>query len=121
MSCRPDAIEQVTVRVTKVSVSPITASVYEGETFQLTAAVFPSDATDQQVTWSTNDGKIALVDENGLVTAVSEGKVSITATSRDGGLTAHCRITVLPPYDPTVHVTGITLDKIGRASCRERV
>lgn len=111
MSCRPDAIEQVTVRVTKVSVSPITASVYEGETFQLTAAVFPSDATDQQVTWSTNDGKIALVDENGLVTAVSEGKVSITATSRDGGLTAHCRITVLPPYDPTVHVTGITLDK----------
>lgn len=111
VSCQPDVIEEVKILVKGVSVSPITASVYEGETVQLEAAVTPADATDKTVSWSSNNEQIATVDGNGLVTAVAPGKVSITVTARDGGLTAHSRITVLPPFDPTVHVTGISLNK----------
>ena len=111
VSCHPDVIEQVTIRVKGVSVSPITVSLYEGETAQLEAAVTPADATDRSVTWSSNNDRIATVDENGRVTAVAPGKASITVTTRDGGRTAHSRITVLSPFDPTVHVTGISLSR----------
>ena len=51
-----------------------------GETSQLSVSVTPEGA-DAEVTWSSSDESIATVDENGLVTAVSAGKVRITATS----------------------------------------
>lgn len=52
-----------------------------GETSQLTIVATPEGA-DTSVTWSSADESIATVDENGLVTAVSAGKVRITATSK---------------------------------------
>ncbi len=50
------------------------------ETLQLTAKVFP-DEVDQVVKWSSEDDKLATVNEQGLVTAVSVGTVDIVATS----------------------------------------
>lgn len=50
-------------------------------TLQLVANVFPSDAS-QEVIWSTSDANIATISETGLVTAVNNGTVTITATSR---------------------------------------
>lgn len=50
---------------------------------QLICSVFPENAYCKDVTWSSSDEKIASVDQNGLVTAVSPGKVTITATSED--------------------------------------
>lgn len=52
-----------------------------GETSQLTIVATPEGA-DTSVTWTSADESIATVDENGLVTAVSAGKVRITATSK---------------------------------------
>ncbi len=57
--------------------------VYKNETLQLSAEVFPADATDQTVTWQTSNKKIATV-SNGLVTGKGAGKVKITATAKDG-------------------------------------
>lgn len=100
VSCSPDVIEVEDIRVVGLAVQPITASVYEGETVQLEAVITPSDATQQGVEWSSNDEKIATVDGRGLVTGIAPGKVSITATSRDGGYTAHSRITVSTREEP---------------------
>lgn len=83
-----------TVKVTKVIVDPnvrnipLTAEELGTKTIQLTAAVYPANATNQEVTWSTSDAGIATVDQNGLVTIVGfdesgEG-ITITATAKDG-------------------------------------
>ena len=77
-----------------------------GETLQLTATVLPENVTNGDVTWSTSDEAIATV-ENGLVTAVAPGNVTITATTADGTeLTATCAITVNP-----ILAESIALDK----------
>ena len=64
-----------------------------GESEQLTAYVYPDNATDQTLTWSTSDASVAVV-ENGLVTAVGYGTATITATANNG-VYAACVVTVV--------------------------
>lgn len=85
-----------TVHPTGVSVSPSTASVEAGSTVQLTETVAPSNATDKSVSWSSSNTAVATVDSSGLVTGVSAGSATITATTTDGGYTATCAVTVTP-------------------------
>ena len=69
------------VPVQSVSVSPTSVSLYIGETQQLTKEVFPSNATEKTVTWSTSNSSVATVSASGLVSGVGAGSVTITATS----------------------------------------
>lgn len=57
-----------------------TASVEAGKQVALTASVLPATA-DPRVTWSTSDATKATVSEDGKVTGVAEGTVTITATT----------------------------------------
>ena len=77
-----------------------------GDTHQLTANVAPENATDKSVTWSSSNTQVATVDSDGLVTAISEGSVTITATTNDGGFTRTCTIGIM---STGVSVTGVTL------------
>ena len=54
-----------------------------GYTDTLTAMVLPDYTTDKSVIWSSSDSSIAKV-ENGVVTALSTGTVTITATTTNG-------------------------------------
>ena len=94
----------VTVPVTGVMLSQTELPLVKGATATLTATVIPSDATNQKVTWSSNNTSVATV-ENGTVTAVSGGAATITATTEDGNHTAICEVTV------TVSATGVTLSQ----------
>ncbi len=69
----------------------------EGGTEQLTATVLPEEATDKTVTWTSSDETIATVDDKGEVTAVKAGTATITVTTKDGGKTATCKVTVVVP------------------------
>ena len=53
-------------------------------TLQLTVEVRPEDAWDPALTWTTSDSSVATVDEQGLVTAVSGGRATITAAAGNG-------------------------------------
>ena len=67
-----------------------------GGTEKLTATLSPSTTTENDVTWSCDNTAVATVDANtGLVTAVTEGTCTITATTRNR-LTATCAVTVQP-------------------------
>lgn len=55
------------------------------QTLQLTAAVLPEDAANKTLAWTSSDESIATVDENGLVTPLCGGSVTITATAQDAG------------------------------------
>jgi uncharacterized protein YjdB len=79
-----------------------------GKQTQLTPTISPSSGTLKTVTWSTNDSSVATVDVSGLVTAVGEGKATITASTVDGsGLRADCVVTVNPPIPvESVKISG---------------
>lgn len=65
-------------------------------TVQLRATPKPLSAANRAVTWTSEDSTIAKVDDNGLVTAVGEGKVRIVASADDqnGLVKAACMVTV---------------------------
>lgn len=80
--------ELARVAVDYVSVNPSSVSLKAGETTVLTATVAPANATDQAVTWSTGNAKVAAVDADGKVAAVAQGTTTITVTTKDGNKTA---------------------------------
>lgn len=97
------AITVASIPVSSVSVSPTTASLYAGNTQQLSATIAPANATNKSVTWSSSNTVVATVNSSGLVTAVSAGTANITATTQDGNKTATATITVNPNTNFTVY------------------
>ena len=70
-------------------------SLKSGAQHQFVAAVMPADASPA-VRWATNDTEVAVVDQNGMVTAVGAGQATITATTLDGTeISASCLVRVI--------------------------
>ena len=92
-------VNAATVPVTGVKLDQTELSLYTGESKTLIATVQPSDATNKNVTWSSDKPEVATV-ENGKVTAKAAGTATITVTTEDGEKTATCTVTVTRPYIP---------------------
>ena len=85
--------------VASVVVSPESVSVMEQQVVWLTATPLDSvgNPTDQPVTWATSDSTVATVSQDGMVTGVARGQVTITATSQ--GQSGAATVTVTPEVD----------------------
>jgi len=97
-----------TVAVTGVSLNQTSATLFPGNTLQLTATVQPNEATNKSVRWSSSNNK-ATVSSTGKVTIPADatpGSVTITVRTVDGGKTATCTITVTTAH---IAVTGVTV------------
>ena len=81
------------ISVTSVDISLKNATVYIDNTLELTATVYPENATNKAVTWSSSKNSVATVD-NGVVTGISEGTAVIIVKTVDGSKTATCTVTV---------------------------
>lgn len=92
----PYKIKEVSSRkIEKLALSIQNVSLNAGRTLQLQAQITPANATNKTLKWSSSDEKVAIVDSNGLVTAVGIGSATITVESQDGsGTSASCVITV---------------------------
>lgn len=86
----------VSVPVTGITLDKTSLTCLLGESNILTATITPSDATDQEIIWSSSDNSICTVDQNGTVTSVGYGKATITASTHNGGFTANCIVDTLP-------------------------
>ena len=84
------------IPVSGVKLSANEMSVYEHNTCTLTANVLPASAANSAVTWASSDESILSVDQNGKCTAHKTGKATVTVTTKEGGFTASCEITVKP-------------------------
>ena len=103
---------KVTYKVTGVSLSNDSLTLDVGDTATLTATITPSNATNPNVTWSSNPSGIVTItpdtsdSKKATITATGTGTTTITATAADGsGEKATCTVTVTQP------VTSVSLDK----------
>ena len=71
---------------------------YEGGNHRLSAKLYPENAIDETFTWETDDETVATVSQDGIVTAVAEGDVTITVTT-ENGLTDTVNVTVYSPKE----------------------
>jgi uncharacterized protein YjdB len=93
--------------VRSISVAPTNATIRPGGTLIMVANVQADSGADRSVNWSSADPRRATVSANGIVTAVSEGFVIITATSRArADLSASATLQILPA--PSVQSITIT-------------
>lgn len=94
------------IPVSSVTLNKNTLTLETGANETLIATVLPNNATNKNVTWSTDNGSVATVDSTGKVTAVSSGTATITVTSQfDSTKKDTCVVTVNKP------VTSVTLNK----------
>ena len=103
-SCKKE--KDKSVSVTEVGLNKTSTILIEGETETLVATVMPENATDKSVVWESGNESVATVSQEGLVTAVGEGKATITVKTNDGGFSASCEVTV---NKKVIAVTGVVL------------
>ena len=101
-------VKKGVINVEAVQISSPSLSVMVGETVPLTATVYPDNATDKSVKWTSSNTQVAEVDQDGRVTGKAIGTAIVIVTTNDGYFVARCEVTVFVPFVP---VTGISLDK----------
>ena len=110
------------VPVTGVSLNRTTLTVILGEEAQtLTATVRPDNATDKTVTWKADPEAAVELTDNGDGTCSVKAKegitkietVTVTATTKDGGHTATCTVTVKPVLIESIYFSGYPYASVG--------
>jgi uncharacterized protein YjdB len=100
--------ESTDKKVTAIAVTPSAQSITIGGTTQLKATITPTDATNQNVKWSSKQEAIASVSESGVVTGKTAGVARIVASAQDGSnVTGEAQVTVTAPTLGTLTV-GVT-------------
>ena len=103
-------VNSTKILVSRISIDRTSATLKEGNTLQLLATVYPSDATDKTITWTSSNNSIASVSSSGYVTAKKAGTATITCTANDGsGVSAKCNVIVEEKEDPSIHLNTHSL------------
>ena len=88
------AVQPERVGVTGIRFDEPTHTLMMGSTVTLQPIIAPDDATVKNLTWVSSDEQTATVSRTGIVTALSVGETTITATTVDGGYSAEIKIIV---------------------------
>ena len=83
------SVESITIEVSNIELK-------KNENYQLNYNIVPENATNKSVTWSSSNNNVATVDNNGLVTAISEGSATIEVETKDGKLKDIVEVIVSP-------------------------
>lgn len=97
----PEVIPVTGVTITQGSEATLTIS-NTVETLQLEAVVTPENATNKSVSFNSSNPRVAVVDEKGLVTPVSDGDAVIKVVTEDGGFSAAITIHVQIKFPVTL-------------------
>ena len=88
----------VIVPITEFKVDKTELEIVKGKSEKLNTTINPSDTTeDKTVTWTSSNDKVATVDADGKVTAISEGEVTITGALKNGKkVQVQVTVTIIP-------------------------
>lgn len=100
-----------TIEPTDVTISGPT-SVEVGKSIQLSAMVKPDNAANKSITWNSSNPSVATIDENGKVTGVSAGSVTITVTTSNGISKTYTVTVTEKPEPPKEDTYSITFTKV---------
>ncbi len=80
----------------KITLNKTSLNMFSKKSYQLAATVEPADATVAEVTWESSDEEVAIVNKNGVVTALKDGDAIITASVKnaDGFIAEDCGVSV---------------------------
>lgn len=82
------------IKISGISFEKKQISMYINDTLELNVKISPENATNKDLIWSSSNEKMAKVDKDGKVIALSEGTVVITVKTKDGKFTDTCSITI---------------------------
>ena len=100
-----DEVTSVVLNQTELTMKP-------DDTIQLTATVYPANATNKKLIWTSSNGDVAMVTDDGFVLAMAEGEADITATSAENSsIKAVCHIKVENEKEPVVTIVGIKFEE----------
>ncbi|MGM9937299.1 MAG: lectin like domain-containing protein [Candidatus Ornithomonoglobus sp.] len=105
-ACQVRVSEGSTVEKIELSSSALKKSV--GDIFLLDYDIYPSNASDMGVTWESDNPAVAEVNENGKVTAVSDGSAVITVKTDDGNKTD--QIFIMVGNNMTVNINDVRVE-----------
>ncbi len=93
------------VKIERLELAIDNSTVLKGEKKQLQVTIFPKEASNNKVIYSSSNNKVATIDDKGNILALSSGKTIITVKAQDKDVKSQIEITVYSP------VTGIKLDE----------
>jgi uncharacterized protein YjdB len=97
--------------VESLAIIPDYVTLKIGESMKLVAEIFPSDADNPTLIWSSSDESIAIVSTSGLVASIGEGECEIYAETTDGsGLKATCHLSSTSGVDSIFNDSDSTHD-----------
>lgn len=100
-----DEVTSVVLNQTELTMKP-------DETIQLTATVYPANAANKKLIWTSSNGDVAMVTDDGFVLAMAEGEADITATSAENSsIKAVCHIKVEKEKVPVITIVGIKFEE----------
>lgn len=100
-----DEVTSVVLNQTELTMKP-------DDTIQLTATVYPTNATNKKLIWTSSNGDVAMVTDDGFVLVMAEGEVDITVTSAENSsIKAVCHIKVEKEKVPVITIVGIKFEE----------
>ncbi len=91
-------VQVLPINVESISLNKSDITISRGDSETLYATIYPTNATNKNIIWSSSNSDIASVNSSGVVTGKGIGTATITAKTEDGGYTSSCNITVnIPP------------------------
>jgi uncharacterized protein YjdB len=112
-SIRP-VTEKQFVPISDITITRTDLKMTIGDEYTLAASFIPEDATKKNIYWRSGNSAVAYVDINGKVTAISDGKCTITAVC--GKFKKECQVTVVRPkgYVPDIPEKVTTIYEFGK-------
>lgn len=109
-----DPVIETDIPVSSITISQTSLTLFEGETFTLSFTIEPTNATNKNVVWSSDNEEVATVNA-GKITALKDGTCNITVRSVDGNYTSSCSLTVNKKQDdeedlPTIDYVKVFAD-----------
>ena len=77
-----------------VQLNDTSVTLSRNDTYTLVATVNPSNASNKTVSYTSSNSSIATVNQNGMITGINPGTVTITVTPNGGGSPSTCLVTV---------------------------